>query len=306
MRSFPAITLGLFPLAGLLALITPARPAPAVSAPGGANLQGTRLRTIQYVADSTAFDVNAVLIVGPTEALLIDGQYHLQDARRVADGIAATGKRLKAVFITHPDHDHYAGAAAIIERFPGTPVYLTAAGLAEFNSTARENFQREKSRAPERLPDSLVTPQQLPTTRLTVDGETVEIIPDLQGDVLAPTNSIVWIPSLKTVIAGDVVFNGVHPWFGASNATTRQAWHQSLQRITGLHPSVVIAGHKPTADASDAPGVVQAMDRYLTDFDAARASSADAKAMFETMHQKYGTWVVEGLLRFSVMTAFRQ
>jgi len=34
----------------------------------------------------------------------------------------------------------------------------------------------------------------LPATILTVDGETVEVIKDLQGDVLKPTNSFLWFP----------------------------------------------------------------------------------------------------------------
>ena len=268
--------------------------------------QPSKLRLEQYVADSTAFDVNAVLIVGPTEAFLIDGQYHLQDAQRVAQAIAASGKKLTGIFLTHPDHDHYAGTAAIVERFPGTPVYMTRAALAEYQATALQGFQQEKSRRPALLPDSLVTPRELPATRFTVDGETIEIIPDLQGDVLAAVNSIVWIPSLRTVIAGDVVFNGVHPWLAVSTPATRQAWRQSLQRIRDLKPVAVIAGHKPDAAASDDPGVVQTMDQYLVDFDAARTSSTDVPALVATMKQKYGTWVVGGLLRYSAAQTFKQ
>lgn len=260
----------------------------------------------QFVADSTAFHVNAVLITGPTEAFLVDGQYHLEDARRVADAIAATGRRLVGIFLTHPDHDHYAGTAAITERFTGTPVYMTKAALAEFRATAPRDFQGEKSRRPSLLPDSLVTPRELGATRFTIDGETIEIIPDLQGDVLAPVNSIVWIPSLRTVIAGDLVFNGVHPWLAASSPATRQAWRRSLQRIRDLDPAAVIAGHKPDAAASDDPGVIEAMDRYLVDFDAVRTASADVSAMVATMTQKYATWVVGGLLRYSATRTFTQ
>jgi glyoxylase-like metal-dependent hydrolase (beta-lactamase superfamily II) len=266
----------------------------------------SRLKLEQFVADSTSFDVNAVLIVGPTEALLVDGQYHLPDAQRVAQAIAASGKKLIGIFLTHPDHDHYAGTAAIVERFPGTPVYMTKAALTAYQATAPKDFQGEKSRQPALFPDSLVTPRELPATRLTVDGETIEIIPDLQGDVLAPVNSIVWIPSLRTVIAGDVVFNGVHPWLAVSTPATRRAWRQSLQRILDLKPAIVIAGHKPNAAASDDPSVVRAMDQYLVDFDAARAASADAPAMVASMMQKYRTWVVGGLLRYSAMQTFKQ
>ena len=137
----------------------------------------------------------ATLIVGPTEVLVWDAQYHAADAERLANRIAATGKRLTAVIISHPDHDHYMGAAKIVERFPGTPVYMTAAGLAEFQQTASRQFQGEKSRQPALIPDSLVTPKVIPSTHFAVDGEAVDVIPDLTGDVMTPTNSFLWIPS---------------------------------------------------------------------------------------------------------------
>jgi glyoxylase-like metal-dependent hydrolase (beta-lactamase superfamily II) len=268
--------------------------------------QSPKLRIEQYVADSTAFDVNAVLILGPTEAFLIDGQYHLADAQRVAQAIAASGKKLKGIFLTHPDHDHFAGTAAIVERFPGTPVYMTAAALVEFQKTAQRDFQGEKSRRPGILPDSLVTPRELPSNSFTIDGEKIDIIPDLQGDVLVPVNSIVWIPSIRTVITGDVVFNGVHPWLAVSTPAARQAWRQSLKRIRDLKPAVVIAGHKPSASASDDPAIIDAMDQYLVDFDATRTSSADVPAMVATMRGKYPSWVVGGLLRYSAAQTFKQ
>src|SRR5262249_36963253 len=79
---------------------------------------GPKLHLEEVGSDSTSFDVVATLIVGPTEALLWDAQYHLPDAKRLADQIAASGKHLKAIIISHPDHDHFSGAAAIVERFP--------------------------------------------------------------------------------------------------------------------------------------------------------------------------------------------
>ncbi|MGH7620213.1 MAG: MBL fold metallo-hydrolase, partial [Gemmatimonadaceae bacterium] len=88
-----------------------------------AGAAASKLRLEEVGSDSTSFDVVATMIVGPTEVLLFDSQYHLADAKRLADRIAATHKHLKAIFISHPDHDHFAGAAVIVERFPGTPVY---------------------------------------------------------------------------------------------------------------------------------------------------------------------------------------
>ena len=264
-----------------------------------------KLQIEEVGADSTAFDVVATIVMGPKEALLYDTQYHLSDARRLADRIAASGRHLKAIIISHPDHDHFAGAAAIVERFPGTPVYMTAKALEEYKRTAPSAFNNEKSRAPQMLPDSIVTPQPLPSMQLTVDGEKVEVLPDLTGDVITGVNSVVWIPSISTVLAGDVIFNHVHAWLGSSDTTSRAAWRASIKRITDLHPKVVVAGHKKDVNAPDTPDVLDAMDRYLVDYDSLRKASANAPALYQAMQAKYPDYAVSGLLRYAAMLAFR-
>jgi len=265
-----------------------------------------KLRLEEVGADSTAFHVVATMVVGPTEVLVWDAQYHAADADRLASRIAATGKRLTAVIISHPDHDHYMGAAKIVERFPGTPVYMTAACLAEFQRTASRQFQGEKSRQPALIPDSLVTPKVIPSTHFTVDGEAVDIIPDLTGDVLLPTNSFLWIPSLRAALAGDIVFDGVHPWLGASDEASRTAWRAAVKRIADLHPAIVVAGHKKDVSAPDSPDALVFMDRYLSDFDAARKSSTNGDELRTAMLQKYPDLAVRGLLAFGARAAFQK
>jgi len=274
-----------------------------------------KLQIVQYTSSAQTFNVGSTLIVGPTEALLIDAEYYRSDATREADQIAALGKHLKAIFITHPDEDHYTGAAVFVEKFPGVPIYMAPAGLAKYKTIEPARFnqiQERLKRAPPAIrdslareqPDSMVTPQVLPSNTLTVDGERVEVVPDIQGDVLEPTNSFVWIPSLRTVIAGDIVFNHVHPWLAASDVASRQRWHQSIARIDGLHPQVVIAMHKKTLDTPDTPGVLHAMDQYLTDFDAARAASPDSAGLVTTMKQKYPDYAIPMLLEYSAQVAY--
>ncbi len=264
------------------------------------------LRLVEVLADTTAFNVNATLIVGPTEALLVDAQFHASDARRLADQIAATGTHLKAIFITHPDEDHYLGAAVIVERFPGTPVYMTPAAIEEFKVAGPKYLAGVKAQMPAEAPDSLVTPQPVPSTTFTIDGQRIEIVPDQQGDVLRPTNSFLWIPSLHAVVAGDIVFNGIHAWLGASSPAARVAWHQAIARIGALHPVIVVAGHKSSADLPDSPDVLRRMDQYLTDFDAARSASPDAAGLVAAMIAKYPSYPERGLLGYSAQMAYKQ
>jgi glyoxylase-like metal-dependent hydrolase (beta-lactamase superfamily II) len=265
-----------------------------------------KLRLEEVGSDSTSFDVVATLIVGPTESLLWDGQYHLPDAKRMADVIAASHTHLKAIIISHPDHDHYSGVAAIVERFPGTPVYMTAKALAHYDTSAQRDFQNEKSRRPAMLPDSLVHPQLLPSTHFTVDGEAVDLIPDLTGDVVIPTNSFLWIPSLRAALAGDIVFNGVHPWLGSSNEESRKAWRAAVKRIADMKPLIVVAGHKKDVSAPDSPAALAFMDGYLSDFDSLRKTSADGNALRDAMLAKYPDLAVPLLLNYSAQMAFRK
>lgn len=265
----------------------------------------SKLHLEQVGSDSTSFDVIATMIVGPTELLLWDAQYHVADAERLADRIAATGKHLKAIVLSHPDHDHFAGALIIVRRFPGTPVYMAPAGLAEYQRTAAQFFNGEKSRRPELLTDSIVTVQPLPSLHLTVDGEAIEVVPDLNGDVEKASNSVLWIPSLKTALVADLAFNGVHPWLGASSETSRNGWRAALKKIQALKPDSVIPGHKRDVTAPDTPAVLAFMDRYLADFDSLRKVEPDGKAMAGAMLAKYPELAVANLAWASAMISYR-
>lgn len=103
-------------------------------------------------SDSSALHVVAAIVEGPPEALLWDAPYHVADAARLADRIATSGRKLKAIVILHPDHDHFMHAAVIVARFPGTPVYMAPAGLAEYRRTATGAFAGEKTRRPLQIP----------------------------------------------------------------------------------------------------------------------------------------------------------
>jgi glyoxylase-like metal-dependent hydrolase (beta-lactamase superfamily II) len=257
-----------------------------------------------FTGNDDSWGVTSTLIYGKSEVILVDSQFRISQAKKLADQVAGTGRRLKAIIITHPDFDHYIGTAVLHERFPDTPIYMTAAALEEFKRTSGENLAGQKKSAPSETPDSLPTPEVLPTTIFTVDGETVEVIKDFQGDVLKTMNSFLWIPSLRAVVAGDVVFNGVHPWLADSTTESRRAWHDSLQLIATLQPRVVVAGHKKNAGVPDSPRAVAFMEKYLDDFESARKAASSADQLVAAMKQKYPDWAQEKFLGHAAKAAF--
>jgi glyoxylase-like metal-dependent hydrolase (beta-lactamase superfamily II) len=257
-----------------------------------------------FTGDNDSWGVTSTLIYGKSEAILVDSQFRISQAKRLSEQVAAKGRHLKAIIITHPDADHYIGMAVLHERFPDTPIYMTAAALEEFKRSSDASLAGMKKRAPSETPDSLPTPQVLPTTIFLVDGEAVEVIKDFQGDVLKTMNSFLWIPSLRAVVAGDVVFNGVHPWLADSNTESRRAWHDSLQLIAALHPSVLVAGHKNNPGIADSPEAIVSMEKYLNDFESARKAASNAEQLVAAMKGKYPELAQEQFLVYAAKAAF--
>jgi len=277
--------------------------APALGVAQGAQ-RIESLQVLTHVSKLNTFGVTSTLIYGPTEAILVDAQFRNSEATALADQVAAKGKKLKAIFITEPDEDHYMGTAVLHQRFPNTPIYMTADALAHFQKVSPRQVAGAKIFLAGDAPDAVPTPEVLPHTHLLVDGRSVEIIPDSQGDVLDRTNSFVWVPALRTVIAGGIAFNHVHVYLGDSTEESRQRWQDSIKRIQSLHPRVVIAGHKKSTGLKDTSQVLIATSEYLQAFDAARKSASDAKALVDSMKQKYPDYGSEFVLVCSAAGSF--
>lgn len=276
----------------------------AVMSPVEARSAPTTLKIDVYVADETAFGVTSTLIYGRREAILIDAQLHNSDAGKLAERIVATGRKLKAIFITHPDADHYMGLAVLHRRFPATPIYMTSKALAEFRRTVTDSLAREQKSAPTETPGSLPTPVPL-LGRLEIEGRQLDVLADMQGDYPeTPANSPVWIPSLRTLIADDVVFNGVHPWLAGSSPATRAAWRVSLEKLSELHPIRVVAGHKKSSSHTDSPAMLAFMIHYLADFDQTRKISPDADTFVSAMNQKYPGLAQQKFLERAAKTSY--
>lgn len=267
---------------------------------------GSAIRIVKIGAPEAAFHVVSSLVVGPTESILWDAQYRVSDGQRLAEEIATTGTRLKAIILSHADHDHYMGAMEVLERFPGTPVYMTSAGLADYTERAPRDFAREQERGGSEVPDSIVTPRLLPSGGIEVDGQRVEVIEGLGGDVRGGKSSALWIPSIRTVLAGDLVFEGIHPWLGDSDIQARVEWRASLRRLSALSPLVVVPGHKRDLATPDSPDQIDFMVRYLDDYDAFMREATEPDDLTRAMVEKYPDLALPGLMAYGARTWFKR
>ena len=67
----------------------------------------------------------STLIYGMRDAVLVDAFITVKQANALADWVAARGKNLTTVYITHGHGDHWFGVATILERFPNAKAVAT-------------------------------------------------------------------------------------------------------------------------------------------------------------------------------------
>ena len=92
------------------------------------------LATKVFFSDESGFEVASVIVMGKTDAVLIDGQWTLSNAHRVVAEILETGKILKAIYVTHAHPDHYFGLGPIAEAFPEARVTALASVAKTINN----------------------------------------------------------------------------------------------------------------------------------------------------------------------------
>ena len=261
----------------------------------------SKLEVQVITASQSGFFVDATIVSGEKEAVLIDSAFTMADAHRVVGALLDSRKNLTTVYVTHSHPDHYFGLTVIKQAFPKAKLVALPATIADIKKTWQGKVKQWGPMYGDNIPSHPVLPAPLKGTTLTVDGQTLEIHGGVQGD--APNNSYVWIPSIKTAIVGDIVYTGVHPWTAETNAEARKAWLKTLDEVAALGPTTVVAGHKEPARKDDAAGIDETRG-YLKAFDEVLAASKSADEVETKMKAKYPKLALEVILHFGAAAQF--
>jgi glyoxylase-like metal-dependent hydrolase (beta-lactamase superfamily II) len=174
----------------------------------------------------------------------------------------------------------------LLDRFPKAKAISTRAVVNDMAEMVKpemlENYWNKLF--PGQIPDRLTFPQVMVNNSFDLEGYTIQVIETGFTDTHNSTS--IYVPSIGLLVAGDVVYNEIHPFMAETTKQTRQEWITALDKLESLHPKSAVAGHK-NPDNSDSPDNITATKKYLEDFEQLNNETSSAKELFDKMFALY-------------------
>ena len=274
----------MFPTSKFLRLALPVLGFGLIAA-GQAGAQETPPLSLKvYNGDAGSFHVNAVVVSGKSEALVIDTGFTRADALRIAANVLDSGRRLTTILVSNADPDYYFGAETLKEIFPQAKVVTTPAVRDRIAAKLAGKLAFWGPKLGVNAPRQPIVPEAIAGNTLTVDGEKIEISGTTGPLAHRP---YVWIPSLKAIAGNVAVFGKLHVWTADTQlAAEREAWLAQLDEMQARHPAVVVPGHMAPGTPLDASSIEHTRN-YLQRFAHEQGQAGDAAALIAAMRSAY-------------------
>ncbi|WP_405164552.1 MBL fold metallo-hydrolase [Nocardia sp. NBC_01499] len=247
--------------------------------------------------------MTSTLISGARDAVLVDAFLTEDQARDLGDWIEASGKNLTTIYLTHGHGDHFFGMTPLLKRFPGARAVATPGTIAHMRQELEPEFFQAfwGARFPGQIPGDLQVAEPLTGGVIDLEGHELRAVEAGHSDTYDTT--FLHVPAIDLVVAGDIVYNGVHQFLAETDKSKRRQWITAIDQIEALHPTRVVAGHKASG-AEDSPAAMAATRAYLTDFDHFLETTSGPAELIDAMLERYPDHVNPNALKLSVRTIF--
>jgi glyoxylase-like metal-dependent hydrolase (beta-lactamase superfamily II) len=230
--------------------------------------------------------ISSTLISGKRDAVLVDTFITVEQADRLVDWVAASGKNLTTIYVTHGHGDHFFGIGALLDRFPNAKAVATPDVVKLMRQQASPDVLANfwNPLFPRQIPDRLVIAEELKRNVIDLEGHDLVVVE--VGHTDTDYTTCLHGPSVGLVVAGDAAYNDVHLYLAESNAQTRREWIAALDKIESLNPRAVIAGHKRPGN-DDSPKIIEQTRQYIRDFDRVAGTTTSARGLYDKMLELY-------------------
>ena len=230
---------------------------------------------LMWVANSST------LIYGERDAILVDTFLTAGQSRMLLDWVVSRERNLTTIYVTHGHGDHFFGLAPLLDRFPRAKAVAVPEVVDEMRAQlapeSLDGFWRK--RFPGEIAERLVAAEPL-EGELTLEGHKLVVIDMGRTDTARST--ALHVPSLDLIVAGDTVYNGIHPYLAETDTQSRLEWIAALDRLEALKPRFVVAGHKKP-DNDDDPRNIADTRQYLLDFNRLDQATTSPRELYEAM-----------------------
>src|SRR5215467_1632412 len=238
--------------------------------------------------------ISSTLVYGKHDAVLVDTFLTAEQSDDLVNWVAASGKNLTTIYITHGHGDHWFDIGALLSYFSNARAVATPDVVRSMRQQSSPEFIRNWNlQFPNQIPDKLVIADELKGNKIELEG--LDLLAVEVGHSDTDHTTCLNVPSIGLVVAGDVAYNDVHLYLAESNTQTRHEWISALNKIESLKPHAVIAGHKRPAN-EDSPRIIEQTRQYIRDFDKMAAITTTALELYNKMIKLYPDHVNPGAL----------
>ena len=226
----------------------------------------------------------STLIYGSRDAVLTDPGMTRDQARALGDWVAGKGRNLTEIFVTHGHGDHWFAAGLLAERF-GARVVASAGTIAQMQANAATRpllWDKVYSG----IPPTPVTAVAVPGNRFTLEGHDLAIVE--VGSTDSDETTVLHVPDLDVVVAGDAIYNGVHMYLAQSVLVGGFGpWRAAIDKVEALRPRHIVAGHQNKQLDDDAERTIAETRQYLDDAEELLRTENTAVDFFNAKIERY-------------------
>src|SRR6266436_4392188 len=115
---------------------------------------------------------SATLIFGQRDAVLVDAFLTVEQAHALVEWVAASGKNLTTIYVTHGHGDHFFGIGALLNRFPAARAVATPGVVEVMQAQAPAEYGPNflNARFPGQNPERNVIGEELEGNVIDLEG----------------------------------------------------------------------------------------------------------------------------------------
>jgi len=226
----------------------------------------------------------STLIYGSQDAVLTDPGLTEDQARVLGDWVAGKGRNVTDIFITHGHGDHWFAAGLLAERF-GARVVASAGTITQMHGSLATRPLLWDKLYTGLIPPSPVTAVTVPGNRIALEGHDLAVVEVGQTD--SDDTSVLHVPDLGLVVAGDAIYNGVHMYLGQSAVGGFGPWRGAIDKVEALEPRHIVCGHQNSRLDDDAKRTIEQTRHYLDDAEELLRTETTATGFFNAKIARY-------------------